>query len=194
MNRAQKTDETALTDLISRAKAGDEDAFARLLEQYASLVESLARRFGAASSFSEQDRQDLRQEATIAFCRAIDRFDAQDGVTFGYFAKICVENRLISWSRKQLRERAATTGLSEEAKTDAHPENPADFILEQENYLELCRQIRGLLSDYENRIWTLFISGHTAAEIAELLGTEKRSVENAVFRVRRKLRNRLPHR
>ena len=194
MNRTQKPEDPALAELIARAKARDEEAFARLLELYTPLVESLARQFGASPSFSEQDRQDLRQEAAVAFCRAIDRFEMRDGTTFGLFAKICVRNHLISWSRKRFRERSAMTEYPDGVKTEKRAEDPVAYIMEQEQYLELCGRISNLLSDYENSIWMLFISGHTAAEIAQLLGVEKRSVENAVFRIRRKLRENLPPR
>ena len=72
--------------------------------------------------------------------------------------------------------------------------DPARYVLERENYLALCEQIRESLSDYENRIWTLVMSGRTPSEIARFIGADKKSVENAIARVRRKLRKKLPPR
>ena len=183
MRKSQSEEQTI--EWIRRAKAGEDEAFSALLEQYAPLMETLARRF--AQGFSEQDRQDLRQEAAIAFCRALERFDEGGEVSFGHFAKVCMENRLTSWVRVQRKELLnAGTPLSEETADSA--QDPARYVLESENYLALCAKIRDSLSDYEYRIWTLFISGQTAGEIAGMLGCEKKSVENAIFRVRRKLR------
>lgn len=183
MQKSLSENQTA--GLLRRAKAGEEEAFSALLEQYAPLMETLAGRF--AQGFSEQDRQDLRQEAAIAFCRALERFDESETVAFGYYARICMENRLTSWVRKQKKElRNTGTPLPEETVDQA--QDPARYVLEKESYLALCERIRDSLSNYENRIWTLVISGHTAGEIADMLGCEKKSVENAIFRVRRKLR------
>ena len=183
MRKPQSENQTA--KLLSRAKSGEEEAFSALLEQYTPLMETLAGRF--AEGFSEQDRQDLRQEAAIAFCRALEKYDEAGEVSFGHFAKVCMENRLTSWVRKQRKElHNAVDALPDE--TADHAQDPARYILEKEDYLALCAKIRDFLSAYEYKIWTLFISGHTAAEIAGTLGCEKKSVENAIFRVRRKLR------
>ncbi len=171
--------------LLRRAKMGEEEAFSALLEQYSPLMETLARRF--AQGFSEEDYRDLRQEAAIAFCRALEKFDESSDVSFGYFAKVCIENRLTSWIRRQRKElHQAVEPLPEETVDRA--QDPTRYVLEKEDYLALCEKIRDLLSEQEYRVWTLFISGHTAGEIAGMLGCEKKSVENAIFRVRRKLR------
>lgn len=172
-------------ELLRRAKAGEDEAFSALLEQYSPLMETLARRF--AQGFSEQDRQDLRQEAAIAFCRALERFDETGEVSFGHFAKVCIENRLTSWVRKQRKELSGSVDPLPEETAD-HAQDPARYLLEKEDYLALCEKIRESLSVYEYKIWTLFISGNTSEEIAGMLGCEKKSVENAIFRVRRKLR------
>lgn len=183
MRKSQSENQTV--ELLGRAKAGEDEAFSALLEQYTPLMETLSWRF--AQGFSEQDRQDLRQEAAIAFCRALEKFDENGEVSFGHFAKVCMENRLTSWVRKQRKElRNAVDTLPEE--TADHAQDPATYVLENENYLALCAKIRDSLSAYEYKIWTRFISGQTAAEIADAFGCDKKSVENAIFRVRRKLR------
>ena len=66
-------------------------------------------------------------------------------------------------------------------------------MVEQENYLALYDQICRSLSPYENRVWWMYLSGRTAAEIGKQLGKDARSVQNAVYRIRRKLRAVLPY-
>ncbi len=186
----QKTPEE-INALVLQAQSGNEDAFSELLGLYSFLMESMAARY--AAGLSEEDCRDLRQEAAIAFCRALDRFHADAGVGFGYFAKICIENRLIDCRRKWVREPAGRAIPIEDPNAVAQTaDDPARYILEKENYLALCERIRETLSEYENRIWTLVISGHTASEIAAETGADRKSVENAVARVRRKLRKNLP--
>ena len=183
-----------IADLVAQAQAGNENAFSKLLGLYDSLMESMTARF--AEGLSEEDRRDLRQESAIAFCRALDRFDPTVGVAFGYFAKVCIENRLIDCRRRFLNEPSGHALPIEhsEASLPRADDDPARYVQERENYLALCERIREMLSDYENRIWTLVISGRTVGEITEILRADRKSVENTIFRVRRKLKSHLPPR
>ena len=190
---AQKS-QSEIVELVMRAKDGNDAAFSELLELYASLIESASIRYSAG--LSDEDRRDFRQESAIAFCRALDRFDPRGGVSFGYFAKVCIENRLIDCRRKLENDPTGQAVSLENSEIPLTPteDDPARYVLERENYLALCEQIRESLSDYENRIWTLVMSGRTPSEIARFIGADKKSVENAIARVRRKLRKKLPPR
>ena len=71
--------------------------------------------------------------------------------------------------------------------------NPAYYVVERERYAELQKKIESSLTESERRVWFPFIAGHTASEIAEMLGKDKRSVENAIYRARKKLRAAFPN-
>ena len=80
----------------------------------------------------------------------------------------------------------------EEAPTSmetADDSNPAKRLMDEEAYLALYRKVKQTLSDYENRIWWLYLSGRTAKDIADALQTEEKSVQNALYRIRKKLRS-----
>lgn len=194
MKQAPKSRTQAeIAELVSLAKSGSDDAFSELLELYGALLETMSIRY--SEGLPAEDRRDLRQESAIAFCRALDRFDPAEGVAFGYFAKVCVENRLIDCRRKLATNPSGrAVPLDVDPALPAAEDDPSRYVLERENYLALCERIREALSDYENRIWTLVISGRTPSEIAQSLGVERKSVENAIARVRRKLRKELPPR
>ena len=66
--------------------------------------------------------------------------------------------------------------------------------MEQEAAEVLLARIRGVLSAYENRVWSLYIAGLSASAIASRLGKDPHSVENAVYRIRQKLRRALSDR
>ncbi|MBQ5633734.1 MAG: hypothetical protein IIV11_02485 [Clostridia bacterium] len=61
-------------------------------------------------------------------------------------------------------------------------------MLEQERLKSLYAVIRKNLSELEYKVWQLYISGRSAAEIAALLSTDEKSVNNAIYRIRKKLR------
>ena len=180
-----------LTSAIEKAKAQDQAAFEELLGAYTPLLESLVKKFSSLSPAT--DAEELRQEARICFYRAILKFDtAQSEVTFGLFAKTCIHNGLVSLLRSEDHQKAVP--LPDEAlASGASLPDPAAGILEQEAYLELCRNVQRQLSDYEGKIWWLYFSGRTPKEIATLVGKDEKSVTNAVYRIRRKLRKRIPN-
>ena len=187
-----KTDDAKLIDLITQAKSGNQTAFEELLRLYDPLIRSMTATFFDAN-IPVLDREDIRQEAMLGFYQAMLGFDLEESITFfGSYAKICIRNRLISYLREQKRhEKMLLTdndaALMQEA--DDTEGDPSVKILEWETFEELTRLIRNHLSSYENRIWWLYLSGKTAKEIGMLLGKDEKSVQNAVYRIRRKLRD-----
>lgn len=187
--------ESALLALICAAQGGDQDAFETLLDRYAPLIDSMVQSHLPHGASSVQDREDFRQEAILAFYRALMRYEtAQNEVQFGLFAKLCIKNALYSHLRK-LKNQKQTLLLEDEAvMSEVCPESdPASRLLEQEAYTELSRLIHDVLSEYENQIWWLYLSGRTAKEIADRLGKDEKSVQNAVYRIRKKLRTVIPY-
>ena len=184
-----------LLSLIKEAQGGDQNAFEGLLNRYTPLIDSMARQF-AGSSTSVQDYEDFRQEAILGFYHALMHYNtAQDKVLFGLYAKTCVKNRLISHLRSQKQSENLVLWADEELLelAEDNQENPAVHILEQENYEALSRLVYDSLSAYENRIWWLYLSGRTAKEIAAQLEKDEKSVQNAIYRIRKKLREIIPN-
>ena len=180
----KKNEQDAQLDLINAARAGDEGAFEALLEVYEPLIDAMSRSFATASDDSESG-EDLRQEACIALYKAVQSYDStQDEVSFGLYARLCVRNRLISYTRK-LRRRESVLPLEERIKTE---EDVAQGVVAEEAYMELYRRIEAILSPYENHVWWLYLSGQTTGAIAAKLGKDERSVQNAIYRIRKKLR------
>ena len=185
----ERDNENTLNALLTSAKSGDAAAFETLLDAYAPLIESLVSSF-VKTDADLDERDDLRQEACIAFCNAVEHYDIEQKALFGVFAKVCVRNRLISYERKK-QQRPHTVSLESEAGTSSLSD-PAQSMMEAEDYLSLCRRMEEILSPYENRIWRLYLSGLTAKEIAVQLSKDERSVQNAIYRIRKKLRSALP--
>ena len=185
MERSQQGANNAL-DLICRVRAGEEAAFDELLTQYQPLIESLVTKF-SSDARSGLSREDLRQEAAVAFYRSVTAYDlTQSDVGFGLYAKICISNALISKLRAQ--KAPVEESLDEEARVGDAVEDPAEMLLEQERLGALLAMIRENLSDFEYRVWNLYLSGRTAKEIGVIVGRDEKSITNAIYRIRRKLR------
>ena len=185
------TEQHDLSPLLTLAKEGDQAAFDTLLVQYTPLIEhrlTVAR--ARRSDILPEDEKDLRQEAHLAFYRALLGYNAdQHEVSFGLYAKICIENALISALRK-IRPAEETLDYDTLAALPADKsEDPAQRLREQEDYEALCHRIARALSPFESAIWQRYIAGMTAPDIARQLGKDTRSIHNAIYRIRNKLRN-----
>ncbi len=183
-----KKERKELIALILSARNKNQEDFKLLLEQYSPLIESCVNFYSVGPL--EKHKDDFRQEATVAFYNSILTYDtSQDSVEFGLYAKICISNALNSQIRilkKFLPETPQTDLDSFELFLDI--EDPSLKILEEERLDDLFEIIKKSLSEYEYKIWKFYFSGFSPAEIAKRLGTDAKSISNAIYRVRVKLK------
>lgn len=179
---------------IKNAQNGNQNSFEILKEQYNPLIKGCTSRHTVVGMTS-QDVEDLHQEALVNFCRAVCSYDCDfEGVEFGLYAKICIENGLVSFVRSFARvDKNHTIPLDENVYVHNASErrDPLQAMVDKENASELVRVIRNCLSKYENRVWWMYVSGMSVAQIADAVGTDAKSVSNAVYRIRKKLRDRV---
>ncbi|MBO5050805.1 MAG: sigma-70 family RNA polymerase sigma factor [Clostridia bacterium] len=182
-------EQAELAALLSDVRAGSNSAFARLAERYEGLLRHRAAVFSCG-----QDEGDAYQEACLALHRAALRYSMQEQVTFGLYAKICIDNAL---KTKYKREAQATGHIAGQA-VDLIPFEEGRFfayfsdpVIEEERVEELLSLIRSELSAYERQVFNLYIQKLSTAEIADQLGRDEKSVKNAISRLLKKLRKRL---
>ena len=175
-----------LHSCIQAVRGGDQAAFSALLASYEPLVGAEVTRY--ATGLGEQDVQDLRQCALLALYRAALNFDlSQCEVEFGLYAKICITNALLSHLRVIRRYRTELSS-GDVVYADEVGEDPAARVMQEEAAAALYARVRSLLSPYENRVWSLYMAGRPVGEIARHLQKDTHSIENAVYRIRKKLR------
>ena len=189
---ACNTDERdEIKTLVLAAQSGDQNAFGRLLEVYDPLISATVSKF-KISGMSDADEEDLRQEAILAFYSALVAYDPSfSGVEFGLYAKVCICNRLVSQMRilkRHLSHSVVSYDTEKLLQQLASTEDPAARIVEIESERSLLRLINGNLSPYEQRVFRMYVSGMSAAKMAEKLESTEKSVNNAVYRIRKKLK------
>ena len=177
--------------LIDKVKSGDQQAFSVLLEKYKPLLLSLVSKF-ESDDLTKSLSEDLLQEATLVFYNAILTYDSsQTEVEFGLYARICVSNALVSQMRIINKRRAEsfddfTSQFS--GKSEIFEDLERDIVA-KENLSALYSIIKSSLSDYEYLIWHHYMLGRTAREIGSIVGNSEKSVTNAIYRIRKKLRD-----
>ncbi len=184
--------EEELQELLTAVSAGDESAFAQLCERYSPLIRSMSSRFAGSFSVLPDNpaigEQDLEQEARLALFRAAQTFDcSQDSVQFGLYAKICIRNALVSLLRKHRRRRHTENRPSAEA-THSRDSDPLILAVESDTSHRLSGRITQVLSAYENSILEQYISGRSVKCISLSVGKSEKSVYNALYRIRVKIK------
>jgi RNA polymerase sporulation-specific sigma factor len=170
--------------LVLQAKAGDELAFSKLLTTYQPLLYSLSQRYSSMCE-GEVTRDDFFQEAQIAFHKAIMSYDLDNSsITLGAYAKACVRNRLVSLVRK-IKSKKRT---KKELEYNCEAGSLQDKVVWRELGTKLLAHAESTLSPYEKKVFALYFKGHKAGEISKYLGKSEKSVNNAIFRIKSKLK------
>ena len=175
------------SELIRAVQSGDKDAFNEIIRRFEPLILSTMSGYLNGELFGMSDRDDLYQEAAIALYSAAMSYDLEcSEVSFGLYAKICLNNSLKSALRRRKRQLAADNAQYEasagqrESSFGQPDETKADVSL-------LLARIDGLLSDFERKVFRLYLGGYSHRFIAETLGRSEKSIDNAVYRIKKKL-------
>lgn len=179
MNLYENTD---ICSLISLCREHSDEAFDELVRRYTPMMRKVILSFGSLP----YEYSELFSEACVALHTAAGRFDvAQQEVTFGLFARICIRNRIVDLIRAAESERAI---LDRDVEQMAYESNVEKRLEEREMFDTLLLSAKDLLSDYEYRVLLLHIQGYKTAAIASMLSRSAKSVDNAKSRLFRRLR------
>ena len=173
--------EKRLVKLIEEVKDGSDLAFSELCGDFAPLMKSqVTKMFG--ESPSEYD--DRLQDAAMALYDAAVTYDmTQDKVTFGLYAKICIRNRLISIKRKEKKNKKKSAQYVV-AGNELHETGRRASREKLEENVKVMSQ----LSSYEKKVLHLYLDGRSYREIGSALNKSEKSVDNALYRIKSKLK------
>ena len=124
------------------------------------------------------------------FC-AIEDYNQDEGKSFKNFAYMCVTRRIIDAVKKSTSKKNSPLNNSVSlAITDFRggilPHLDEAMIWEDERK-EIRQKTSGVLSDFEFKIFTMYMDGMTSSEICEATGKPMKSVDNAIQRSKKKL-------
>lgn len=138
------------------------------------------------------DRDDVVQEGLIGLFGAIRGYEPDKGAEFTTYAYSCINNSIVSALRAAGRKKHSMLNSAlpiEAADGVSGGETPEQTTISNESLRDLREKIQTLLSPLERKVLTLRLSGKSYVEIADRLSRTQKSVDNAVQRIRRKLKS-----
>jgi RNA polymerase sporulation-specific sigma factor len=180
-------------ELCAEVAQGDPRGESELVRRYGQLVRACARPLFLAGG----DSEDLIQEGMLGLLTAIRGFDSGREASFRTYAEICIRSRLISAIRAAQGGKHAPLNHSisfepplfdgTNASLFSSAESPEDVIIGREELKERLNALKGQLSELEANILPLYLNGLSCGEIAHQVDRSKKSVDNAIQRIRRKV-------
>ena len=187
-------------ELIELTRKGDMKAQNYLLEKYKSLVGMKANKFFLVGA--EDD--DIIQEGMIGLFKAIRDYSMENEASFFTFAKICIQRQLVNAVKASTRKKhsplnsyvsfyepvqeSTEVAVMDTIQAAENFSNPENILLEHETIERLEEGIKEKLSGLEQEVLSLFLDGKSYGEIGEMLGKDTKAVDNAVQRIRNKIK------
>ncbi len=178
-----------LETLLENVKNGNLLSFESLYKLYTPLIESTARSFCKRFSLAEAEADDLKQEAAIALYNAVLAYGTDRDVPFGAYAKVCIRNRIISYIRC-FHEKAMAQVVEdiESHFEDPDLDTPEVLFINKESLSSLNRRIDGTLTEFEKSVFDLYVGNMSYSDMAKTLSKPPKSIDNAIHRIKAKLR------
>lgn len=185
-------------ELVKQAKASDADAFATLVVRYEPVAKILVKGYDVAGL----EPDDLVQEALTGLLKAVRSYKDRNGVPFRAYATLCMRRQVqtaikagLAGKQQPLRDYLSlddNPALSVYTPGDHRTESPESIVIMEEEADHRKHKIDSLLSAFEQEALNLYLSGHSYQEMSRRMKSTPKAVDNALQRVRRKLRSMKP--
>jgi RNA polymerase sigma-H factor len=187
--------------LVIRARNGDGTAMDALIRRYAGFV-----RLKASSYFlAGGDSEDLIQEGLIGLYKAVRDFRSDKETSFRSFAELCVTRQIITAIKTATRfKHTPLNTYVSFSQTPAGQENESDctlgdalpgpavdeppiVVISSEELQSLVFTLGTGLSRLEADALKLYLEGSSYEQMADELGCDTKTIDNALQRVKRKV-------
>ena len=187
--------------LVVKARNGDGQVLDQLIRRYTGFV-----RLKASSYFlAGGDSEDLIQEGLIGLYKAVRDFRHDKETSFRSFAELCVTRQIITAIKTATRFKHSPlntyvsfshtpAGQEQDGECslgDALPgpsvNDPSVCVISTEELQSLVFALGSGLSKLEADALKLYLEGSSYEEMAEDLGCDTKTIDNALQRVKRKI-------
>lgn len=187
-------------ELLDRYRDGDNSVADYLVGKYKNLVRFCAKEMYILGG----DNDDLIQEGMIGLFKAVQDFDLGRDTSFQTFAQLCVKRQMYTAIQAAGRQKHLPLNSylslcrdSDDAEyggsVDLSLEMPAlrspeDEVVDNETVQRLEAALDRELSELEKQVLDLMKLGIGYVEMAHILGRSEKSVDNAIQRIKQKMK------
>ena len=176
--------------LAAEFQTGNTDVFSELVARYLKLVRIKACSFREIFSL---EREDLYQEGLLGLFDAACSYKPDGGASFETYAGRCINNRIVSAVRRSASKKNAFLNhaipIEEIPAYDLDTDSDPQVLLENRDEMDhMLETVHVSLSAFERKVLSLYLSGYKRSEIEAELGIPVKAFDNAMVRVRKKLR------
>lgn len=188
-------------ELIDRLRGGEERITDYICDKYKNLVRSKAKSMFILGG----DNEDLIQEGMIGLFKAVRDYDSGRDASFYTFADLCISRQMYTAVQASQRQKHiplntyvsfyANSSESDkeensllEALVDPTELNPEQMFLDKERVSYLEQMIEQELSTFEKQVLDLYMTGMSYVQIAKVLGRDEKSTDNALQRLKSKIK------
>lgn len=188
-------------ELIMRLRGGESAIMDYICDKYKNMVRSKAKSMFILGG----DNEDLIQEGMIGLFKAVRDYDSGRDASFSTFADLCISRQMYTAVQASKRQKhiplntyvslysdVDTEEKGEksllEALADKAELNPEEVFLDKERVEYLEAAIGNELSAFEKQVLDLYMTGMTTNQIAKVLGRDEKSTDNALQRLKAKIK------
>ena len=181
--------------LVKLAKEGNSNAELELFDRYRTAITRMSRGFYLVGG----DVEDIIQEGMIGFFKAIKNYDPNKEASFSTFANICMRRQIQSAIRNASTQKNLVLSSALPITDEENDElgiflisdglSPEQILTNKQIALELKSCLAKELSMLEQKVLKLYLAGLSYQEIAEKTGQSKKSIDNALSRIKKKISN-----
>lgn len=172
--------------LLMRCRKGETEAIEEMLNRYKNLVRAKANTLYLVGA----DKDDLIQEGMIGLFKAIKEYDQEKNESFGAFAQLCVTRQMYTAIKASQRKKNQPLNdyVSLYESAVLFSQNPEESVIDREKTKQLETILEERLSQMERQVLAMHTAGYSCQQIAQGMGKDPKSIDNALQRLRRKLK------
>ena len=177
-------DYTKLSDLALCGLIDNPEAFKELEYRYLWLIRLKAKEFMLKNSF---DMEDFIQEGLLGLYYSAKSYNDNCNTSFKTYAGVCIRNRMLNELRKNIRQNKTENSVIIDEMQFLVP-SPEEDVELREDFNTVLKQIHISLSDFEQEVLSIYLSGYKRSEISKDFGFSLKAYDNAIARCRKKLK------
>jgi RNA polymerase sporulation-specific sigma factor len=185
--------------VVALARAFDINALEYILIKYKNFVRAKARSYFLIGA----DHEDIIQEGMIGLYKSIRDFKSDRQSSFRAFAELCITRQIITAIKSATRQKHQPLNSYVSLNRPVYDEesdrtlidiiqgarvlNPEEIVIDREEFDLIEQKISKILSRLEMRVLNAYVDGKSYTEIADEIGKDVKSVDNALQRIKTKM-------